>query len=251
MNFKEIYDKASNEYKSEFLYPLLSNNPTLKKQFLEKVEVIDNPIKKVMDFSEFNDKITSSYEEYKEMMESLELEEHDWEDYTPRHSGYISEWEAIQHMAEDEADELFSFFEEDLITLLLQNNLEELLGELISFYFAAVNAEINDPNDNLGDDYFKYEHKKFVKNIIEKISHSNISDEKINNAISLFFKYFESQNEEEHKGIKAFEQLLILLVDKINDKQILLPIEKLTSINIEYYPLLAIKIDKKSGNKKA
>lgn len=249
MNFKEIYDKASNEYKNDFLYPLFSNNPILKKQFLEKVEIIDNPIIEFMDFFEFNDEITSSYENYKDEMENLELEDFDWEDYTPRHSGYIPEWEATQCLAEDMADDVFSFLEENIVTLILSSDLEQLFIDLISSYFAVTDAEINDPHENLREDYFIDKHKGFVQKAIDKISYTKIDDELIINTISLFFKYFESQDEETHKEIKAFEHLLILLIDKLDNNKLLLPFEKLTNILPNNSPLFSMQIEGKIGNK--
>ena len=248
MNFKEIYDKASNEYKSEFLYPLLSDNPTLKKQFLEKVEIIDEPTNEFLDFDEFNDEITDSYESYKDELESLELNCFDWDTYIPRHGGYIPEWEATQDMAEDEADLVFSFIEDDIITLILSSNLEQLFIDLISSYFATTDAEVNDPHDNLREDYFIEKHKELIKNAIEKIFHTEINDDIIINAVSLFFRYFESQNEERQKDIKVFEHLLVSVIEKLDNNTLLLPFEKLTSINSDNCPLFSMQIDKKIGN---
>ena len=252
MDFKEIYNKTNNKYKDDFLYKILQDNTTLKNKFLEgnnTNESEDN--KDLMSFADFKSNIEENYEENKEMMESLDLEETDWENYTPRHSGYIEEWEASQHMAEDEADELFEFFEPHLVTLLLQNNIEEIFVELISFYFAAKDAEINDPYENLGDEYFIYSYKDFVENITEKISHATISDVKIINTITLFFKYFEQQEKEKHSRIKPFEQLLILLIEKIDNYELLLPYEKLTSIDSINCPVLSVNIDEKLGNNDA
>lgn len=247
MNFKEIFNKTGNKDKNKFLFDLLSNNASLRKEFLDNVKITETKLD-LTDYSGFNENIVSNYEEYKDMMESLELEETDWEDYTPRHSGYIEDWEAAQHMAEDEADEMFSFFEENIVSLLLGNKFEEVLEELVSFYFAAKDAEINDPYENLGYDYFIDKHKGFMQYTIDKISQGNINDEKIINAISLFFKYFEMQNIERHKDIKNFEQLLVLLIGKIENNELLSPIEKLTTVNSKYCPLLAVSIEEKLGN---
>ena len=252
MNFKEIFDKASNVYKSEFLFALISDDSTLKKKFLDNLKKIKNEKEAEIDlmtFEEFSKNIKSNYEIYKGDMENLNLEDTDWEDYTPRHSGYIPEWAASQHIAEDEADELFEFFEENLVTNLLSNNLEELFIELISFYYAANEAEINDPYENLGDNFFKDKFNDFRKNITEKVSYAVVNDNKIVTVLSLFLKYFESQNKEKHEDIKEFEKLLALLVDKIDNKNRLSPFENITNINPENCSLLSMTIDKKLGNK--
>jgi len=64
----------------------------------------------------------------------------------------------------------------------------------------------------------------------------------------LFFKYFESQNEERHRDIKNFEQLLVLLINKMENNDLLLPIEKLTTVNSKHCPLLAVSIEEKLGD---
>ena len=62
-----------------------------------------------MSFPEFKEDIISEYENYKDETEGLNLEDFDWEDYTPRHSGYIPEWAATQHLAEEEAEFVYSY----------------------------------------------------------------------------------------------------------------------------------------------
>jgi hypothetical protein len=208
----------------------------------------------IMDIKEFNDEISSLYNEYKSLMESLELEDSDWEDYSPRHSGYIPEWEATQHMAEDEADELFSFFNETITSLLLQDRIEDVLIELISFFYATQDADIDDPYNNLGDsanDYFLEKLNGYFDYCIKKINITKIADERILNSINFFFKYFETEQQECYKDIKIFENLLVLLIEKIDGTENLLPLNKITSINIKYCPVLAITIEDKLGNNDA
>ena len=58
-----------------------------------------------------------------------------------------------------------------------------------------------------------------------------------------------SQNQENHKDIKVFEQLLIRLIDMVDNVKIILPFEKLTIIKAENCPLFSMEIEELTGNK--
>lgn len=255
MDFKKIFDNTGDEEKISFLYKLLENNSDLRKQFIDTINTSPiNDATQTVEFNEFIENIVSFYEDYKSDMESLNLEDTDWENYTPRHSGYIEEWEAAQYMAEDEADMMFSFFEERIVTMLLENKLEDLFSELISFYFAAKDADINDPYCNLGDpanDYFIDKHKEFINYSIDKIMVSNIKDKKIIYTIGLFFKYFETRKPDCYADIKIFEPLLTLLVNKIENNKIIPNYERITSVSKSLCPVFSLSIEEKTGNDKA
>ena len=178
MDFTEIFNKVSEKEKTDYLFQLLNRDDKLRKDFIDSISIGPgtNSVETVND-DEFAGLVEDSYDEFLSDMESLDLEETDWESYSPPHSGYIAEWEATQYMAEQEADELFEHLKEHFISLLFTNELENLLADLLAFYFASIEAEINDPYDNLGDSangYFIDMHKGFIDYIIEKISISSI-----------------------------------------------------------------------------
>lgn len=255
MDFKEIFDKTDTSIKNDFLLKILEKSSELREEFINKIDSIPVSNEKyIEDYNEFKNEIKSLYDEYKSMMESVDLENPNWEDYTPRHSGYIKDWEAEQHMAEDEADELFGFFNENITSLLLQHRIEDLFMELISFFYAAKDAEIDDPYYNLGDppnEYFLDKLEGYLDYSIKKANITKIANERILNTIKLFFKYFENVKQNNLDDIKLFENLLVLLVNKIDSKKYISPLNKLTSIDTEHFPLLAINIEEKLGNDEA
>ena len=253
MDFKEIFNKVSEKEKTDYLFQLLNRDDKLRKDFIDSISIgpVTNSDITIND-DEFAGLVMDSYDEFLSDMESLDLKETDWENYSPPHSGYIAEWEATQYMAEKEADELFENMKEHFISLLFKNELENLLAELLAFYFASIEAEIDDPYDNLGDSangYFIEMHKGFIDYTIGKISISTIKDSILINSIKLFFKYFETEKNDSFEEIKPFEGLLLALLNSIDDDENTNQLSKITKIDKKYFPQYSLQLEKRLGNK--
>ena len=252
MDFKEIFNKVSEKEKTDYLFQLLDKDDKLKKVFLNSIATnSDSNSSSTIKYSEFAGLVINSYEEYRLDMENLNLEDTDWENYSPPHSGYIPEWEAAQYMAEQETDELFDGLKEHFISLLFKSKLEELLAELLAFYFASKEADINDPYDNLGDpnDYFLNIQKGFIDYVIEKISISSINNSILINSIKLFFKYFETEKKNCFENIKPFEGLLRVLLNSIKNKEDVKQLSNISKIDKKYFPQYSLQLEKKLRNK--
>lgn len=252
MDFKEIFNKVSEKEKTNYLFRLLNKDDKLRKDFLKSISINSGTnSSKTFKEDEFAELVKDSYNEFLSEMESLNLEDTDWESYVAPHSGYIAEWEAAQYMAEQDADELFEYMNEHFISLLFKNELESLLSELLAFYFASKEADINDPYDNLSDpnEYFSNIHKGFVDYIIGKISISSIKDSILINTIKLFFKYFETEKKDCFENIKPFEELLLVLLNSINNKEDIKQLSNITKIDKKYFPLYSLRLEKRLGKK--
>ncbi|MEA3497187.1 MAG: hypothetical protein U9R42_14260, partial [Bacteroidota bacterium] len=253
MDFKEIFNKVSEKEKTDYLFQLLNKDDKLKKNFINSISInSDTTSSKTIENHEFAELVKDSFDEYISDMESLNMEDTDWENYVAPHSGYIPEWEAVQYMAEQEADELFDGLKEYFISLLFKNKLESLLAELLAFHFASKEADINDPYCNLGDpanDYFVEMQKSFVDYAIEKISIASIKDSILINSIKLFFKYFETEKKDSIEDIKTFEGLLLALLNSIDNKENIKQLSNITKINKKYFPRYSLRLEKRLGNK--
>lgn len=89
--------------KLEFFNKLLEANPQIKAQY-------DEYAASVFSRESMSGK-TEAYirevaKEIQDELEEIDLTDFDWEFYIPRHSGYIPEYEAMEHMAEDRVAEL-------------------------------------------------------------------------------------------------------------------------------------------------
>jgi hypothetical protein len=155
-------------------------------------------------------------------------------------------------MAEQEADELFEYMKEHLVSLLIKNEPETVIAELLAFYFASKEADINDPYCNLGDptnDYFFDMQKGFIDYTIEKISISSIKDSILINSIKLFFKYFETKKKDCFENIKPFEGLLLVILNSIDNKEDIKQLSNIIKIDKKYFPQYSLRLEKRLGNK--
>lgn len=123
MNFKEIFDKATDKTKLDFLFAILEHNEKLRTEFLnyiqKKLQETDNQIS----YEDFKNLINNSQKEYQDQLEVIDLEEPDWDNYIPPHSGYIEEWEAWQYMAEQEVENIFNEWKENLLDLIIEQKI--------------------------------------------------------------------------------------------------------------------------------
>ncbi len=255
MDFKEIFNKVSEKEKTEYLFQLLDKEDKLRQGFIDSISIdACTNSETTVDNDDFAGLVEGSYDEYLSEMESLNLEDTDWENYSPPHSGYIEDWEAEQHMAQQEADELFDYMKEHLVSLIITDDTETVVADLLAFYFASVEANINDPYDNLGDSangYFMDMHKGFVDYAIEKTSIASIADRKLINTIKLFFNYFHTKKNDCFEDIKIFEGLLLALLNSIDDDENVKGLSNITKIDKKYFPQYSLQLEKRLGNEKS
>ena len=91
----------------------------------------------------FKENIDNSIKDFRDELEILDLEP-DWENYISRHSGYIEEWEAYQHYAEDQITNVFDSYEKNILNLIISEDIETAIASLIALQKACEVAEIND-----------------------------------------------------------------------------------------------------------
>lgn len=103
--FDQFYQQSSDQLKLSFLEDAFQKYPHLKEDYLAfYLKLSGNPLK--MTIIDPDDFIVANTDLIKADLESIEINEPDWEDYVPRHSGYIPEYEAMEHLAEDEIAEV-------------------------------------------------------------------------------------------------------------------------------------------------
>ncbi len=210
MNIEDAINSISTESKDIFLLNSLNSNENLKKSFLEYVESCKNEAgKQDLSFDSFTELVKESREGWKEDLENLNLEP-DWEFYTPRHSGYIEEWEAALHMAEDEIETVFSSWRDAIFDMILEQKINESVIELIGMYEACLISKVEDEYDNFDpiNDHFIEVHEKTLKEFVLKIGKSVIPVYKLNKAHVLLSEYLKSDFGDVKLHNKYFENLL-------------------------------------------
>ncbi len=258
MTFKQLFEKSDDEFKIEYLFRLLENDPVIRNDFLSKMPPVQRAEQTaLMDYGEFKEKTSRSYEVFLSLIGEIDLEALDWDSYVPPHGGYVEEWEAYDAMAEQEIEKALGGFEDDVLKSLLQGKLSEVMVDFAAFLKAAYDSDIDDPYDILDDPAYYLINIKliewvdFIKN---KIPHSKIDDDEIINSVNLLFLFME-ENKEVQDNIRVFEEFLVVLIEKISDKSRLQRLSGVFSVDKRYYPKFAITlvkyIDKDSWEKLA
>ncbi len=252
MNFDKLFEQIENSIKIGFLKDLLTSDKALRKKFLESIPVVvPNVPAKSTNITEFTNKVNLAYKEFIKSMVALNLEEFDWEDYVAPHSGYMEEWEAYDSMAEQEIEEAYGGFENEILENLLQGNIIIIIVDFLAFYRAATDVRINNPFDVLepvNDYLIETKLREWIDFTTRKMEVTHLTDNHIINAIVQFFKYFDSQKKDSAKSIHFFEYFLIALINKVSDKNAIPLLDKITSIDSTYFPGFANALIKKTGS---
>lgn len=90
MKFEEIYPKTPDNLKLKFLEAIIAQNNKLQKEFMAFVQA-ESDEKPGFSYKNFLKIVHSVQTPYQECFENVDLENPDWENYQPPHSGYIEE----------------------------------------------------------------------------------------------------------------------------------------------------------------
>ena len=107
------------EKKLEFFDKMLSKNPELQNQFKQSLSESANSEGNPCN-TDSGKYVSETAHNFIKELETLNFSEPDWEMYTPRHSGYIPEYEAMMYLAEDMIAEICELFKHHIFGLLSQ-----------------------------------------------------------------------------------------------------------------------------------
>ena len=176
--YKQIIGSLTTEQKIDFLEKVLLNSKELQSQL---VNYFTNDQKdKVSIAINFNEKVIELAEDYQETLEALDLNEPDYDRYHNRHDRYYEEWEMAQEAVEEEVDELFQSWKENMISQISQGDIELAMAQLTGLLIACYEAEVDDDYCNLGDsqtyfvDCLKVVEKNWKMRLIEQFLALNL-----------------------------------------------------------------------------
>jgi len=249
MKFEELYLKTTDNLKLKFLDAIISQNDNLQKEFKAFVQAESSKMSALPydDFLKFIHSIRTGYQEY---FEAVNLEDPDWENYHSPYSGYIEEWEAYQYASEQEFETIFNKFCSDATNKIIRQRIDELIAMLIGLYEATQDAEIPDEVGSFDDvnEYLLSEHTSTMNALIEKLRLSAVSENAIQTAFELFFRYCDSEYPGNLHFANHFEQLLIALSEKSGYAGHLLSGIDQSSVERQALPELILMLNKKTGN---
>ncbi|MCC5908722.1 MAG: hypothetical protein JJU13_21065 [Balneolaceae bacterium] len=237
------------EKKLEFFDKLLSKNPDLQKQFEQFMSESDdsegNPCR--FDSGEY---ISEAALSYIEDLENLDFSKPDWEMYTPRHSGYIPDYEAMEHMAEDMIAEEFEIFNLSIIGEISRAKSDLALLSLPAIYDACIKAEIPDEYDTLYDhhEYLLEGLRVLQTDVIKEIEKMVLPGRQVRCFFYGFFEHFQSGYNDNDEFLRFFEPLMLSLITEQETAEY---VEKLINeLNIprHFMPQTATELFRVCGN---
>ncbi len=250
MDFKQLYNKASDKQKLDFLNGIISSNADLKQAFLNFTGNTETTITGLND-EQFSNIVSETETEYMENFEMVDLENPDWDNYTPSHSGYIEEWQQYQEAGEQEFEGIFEIFYQSALDYIIRQKVDELVAMLIGLYKATHNAEVPDEYDTFGDvnDFLVTTHKTVLDRIIKKLKLSAVTESKLRSAIALFINYCGKEDDGGKRLVNYFEDFLIALSEKSTKPDQILSIIRQSGIKPKALPRLILMLNQNSGSK--
>jgi len=250
MDFKSKYTNAPEATKLKFLDAIIQSNDKLQQEFMNFAGSESNPVAQES-YPDFLELVKTTRQEFLENFEHVDLENPDWDNYNPPHSGYIAEWEQYQQASEQEFEEIFDRFRAEAIDNIIQQKLDELTAMLMGLYEATQDADIPDEYDSFGDvnEHLLDEFQNVMNDIIEKLKLSAISENTILGATQIFFNYCDAAYPGNIFFAQLFQEYLMALATKTSQADQLLSLLDQSGAECKTLPKLVLLLNKNAGNK--
>lgn len=252
MDIDDVFKKTPPQVREDFLYKLLKKNQSIQKQFLEYCKQ-PAPAKQGNTKAVKPGKLVKQlFSECKAELETVDCEDVDWSDYTPRHSGYIPEYEAIENYAKDQFEAIIKGWKMILQKEILTGSLLQATCFLLGTYDACLWAEIPGADDVFGDltGTLHGFHQQMLQSGTEEAASVMTSDEQSVLSAEAIFDHFLK----EHKGmtdyLKYFEPWLILLAGNERAAMEIFGLIEQKRIDESLFPAFLLKLNSFSDNKK-
>jgi hypothetical protein len=244
---KSLFNHLNDAEKLDFLNKALENSTSLQEQFIQFFTNRSAFPKATSE--EFDKQIVSRVQHYISQLEDIELEETDWDKWEPPHDEYIPEYEAAQRVAEQEVEDLFEEFKNDLTALINKCDLVNFFAGLAGLVIACRDAEVDDPYDNLGDpnEFFLNTFKEISEELVKSIETTIFRPDIVELSVRLVFDTFKKGKavgfySTVHDGL--LQSALKKCPEKSNDLYDLISDDKLVK---EIFPKTSVFIMKNSN----
>jgi len=244
MDFKQLFDKTDNAVKLQFLKEALQKNEALRNQFAmychsaKTTDGINNIEKKPEKI------ISEAFKKMKAELESLDFENIDWSDYVPRHSGYIPEYEAVDDMAEDQLNDLFSIWKNPLQDLILNGQMLRATCELLGAYDACFVVDIPGGDDIFGDmtSELLQRHHLLLLDLIHDAAGAVTSAKQAAGVAEALFSHYHKKHRGMQDYLKHFEPWMINVAGDRESAELIHSAMQKNSIAESLLPGLVVKL---------
>jgi len=237
---------SDTEKKLEFLEILLEKNPDVNEQY---EAFINEPV----DISDDNllAEIQQEASELAAELEALNISDPDWEDYTPRHSGYIPEWEARMHIAEDMVLDLLDNHKAGIHSLLSKGKADVALLSLVAAYDACLQADLQDREETLGNaqTFLLGCMSDIQTGVIQKLTTVVVPNQQVVQFLETFFSHYKTRHKDNEAYLRFFEPLLLVLTGDKERAEYLNNLLDEKNVPRRYIPKVATELHNVTDNK--
>lgn len=249
--FDEFYQQSSDQLKLAFLQEAFRKHPELKEDFLAfYLKPTGKQLK--MTVADPDGFILESTAMVREELESIDINEPDWEDYVPRHSGYIPEYEAMEHLAEDEIGSVLEMHVSEVESYCSDKHFDLAFLYMFSMYQACMEAELEDDYDTLGNvtqtllDLLK----SHLQNCMPLFKAIQLSEDQLFTITTVFFDQFQKHYKDDPGFLTFFEIYLHSIIHSGAEAKIVLDVIEEKKVT-EHLPWLVSELHLKTGGHKA
>ncbi|MCC5917692.1 MAG: hypothetical protein JJU02_10260 [Cryomorphaceae bacterium] len=249
--FEQFFHQSSDKRKLEFLNEAFKKYPDLKEDFTnfylkpsgkEQKMTIDG----VDEFIQVTTDLVISE------LEAININDPDWENYVPRHNGYIPDYEAMEHIAEDKIEFHINLHLGDVERLCSEQQFELAFFHIIGVHDACLQAKLDDEYSAFEDANLKMIQffECNLQTYLPLFKSIKLSEDQLFTIANGFFDHHHAYYSDHPDFLTLFDIYLEALVHTGAEANILLDLIEEKNIK-NLLPRLVTELQKKAGGQLA
>ncbi len=228
--YVQILGSLNSDQKIDFLEKILQNSNELQAQLIHYFT--NDQQENIHPMIDFNKTVREEAQSYQAILEALDLEEPDYDRWHNRSDRYYEDWELAQEAVEEEVNELFDTFRDELLKQISQGDVAGMMAKLTGLLIACYEADVDDPCDNLGDPqgYFVTCLWQIAKSLEIEINKTILNSTSTANTIKEVMRCF--ANGEANKFFPEIHDTLMIVILKNNPESCLPVYDEFCSLAI-------------------
>ncbi len=213
-SFEQLIRKTPDAVKLDFLVKSLEKQPALRNQFIRYCadsKKDKNPKQAILPA----EIIAETAIRLRSQLESLDLEQLDWREYVPRHSGYIEDYEALENFADDHLTEIFDGWKNQICTEVGQGELVHGICRAMGCFDACFDVNIPGAGEVFEDvttDLLTH-HQELLNALVDTLEEVTVSEKEVKASVAAILDYFQGIREEHPDFLKLIEPVLLMITE--------------------------------------
>ncbi len=243
MTIEKLFKEIPDAVKLDFLQKALRKNDALCSQFTRYCSDLKKG-KRQTEAKIPEQIISDACKQLKTELESLDFNNMDWQDYVPRHSGYIEDYEAYEYFADDHLTGLFEGWQHQICQQLQQGELTHGLCQVMGCYSACFDVEIPGAGDIFEDltDELLAHHQELQNAVVDTLKRVTGSEAEIQAMITAILDHTVILGEEHVNFLNYLETVFLLITETAETARYISGQLESRSLAESIVPQLALRI---------